>query len=89
MKVIELVAAAKTANPKAFANIEDAQAMRITAAVLEQVGTLIEATREGSVAFTKLGRFSVKNMPQLKGPEPVKRRVFFVRAKAAAVAAKL
>lgn len=82
MKVVELVEAARKANPKAFGKVEDAQAKRIAVAVLEEIGRTIESTQEGPVIVARLGRFAVKNVPQKDNPGATKRRVIFVRGKA-------
>ena len=85
MKIIEIVAAAKAANPKAFGNVPDARAVGIVAAALGEIGSKLDATAEGPLQVVRFGRFVVKRVQPKADPKaaPV-RRVVFHRPKAEA-----
>ncbi len=60
MKIFEIVAAAKAANPEAFGRVDGPRATKIVIAALQEIGKKIEATAEGTVVVLHFGRFVVK-----------------------------
>jgi len=60
MKIFEIVAAAKAANPELFGKVEGPRATKIVIAALQEISKKIEATTEGAVVVARFGRFVVK-----------------------------
>jgi len=62
MKIFEIVAAAKAANPEMFAKVDGPRATKIVIAALQQIAKKIDATAEGTVVVARFGRFVVKRV---------------------------
>ncbi len=83
MKVVELVAALKAADPKLFGTVPDPLAARIVGRALKEIGRQIESTSEGTIIVNGFGRFIVKRVqPRAAGKST--KRVIFRRPAAAA-----
>jgi hypothetical protein len=78
MKIVDLVTAAKTANPSAFGNVSDARATAIVRAVFGEIAWTVDSIDTGDVSVVGLGKFVAKNVPVNKaGTQTTERRVIF------------
>lgn len=78
MKLVEIIKAARVADPEAFGSTDDERAMKILRAGLRQVRRQLMSAKEGAVVVGGLGRFSIKAVEhERNGTKVTRRRVTF------------